>query len=503
VTLKTSDVQATADTRFVISAANPGSVWFSFVSLFPPTYKDRANGNRPDIMQLLADMTPAFLRFPGGNYVEGGSFENRFAWKNTVGSLENRPGHLAPWTYRSSDGLGLLEFLEWCEDLKMEPLLAVYDGLHLDGGRTVITGDALKPFVQEALDEIEYVTGDASTPFGAARAKDGHPEPFKLHYVEIGNEDNLNNGAANYDGRFTMFYDAIKTKYPDLQLISTVPSSQRNAAPRGGRGTPATVPSLYTRTRRPDLIDDHYYMSIAATLDNVHHYDNYDRSAPKIFVGEWATRAGDPTPTLGAAIADAAWLTGLERNADVIMMNCYAPLFVNVNPGAQQWATDLIGYDTLNSFGSPSYYAQKMFSNNRGDEVLPAKIDNVPMLQPNQLPTPPAAGRRGGGGRGGAAAAPVEGFFATASRQDSTGDIILKVVNMQSTPQTVNFDLQGAATVTAKAVGDVLTGDPMDVNSIASPKKVAPQETAITDAAPKFSHEFPAYSVSVIRLKTK
>ena len=197
VTLKTGKVPASATNRFVLSTDQPGTYSFTLVSLLPPTYHNRANGNRRDIMELLAGLHPSFLRFPGGNYLEGPNYENRFDWKATIGPLAERPTHMSPWRYRSSDGMGLLEFLEWCEDLKMEPLLAVYAGLHIDRGANIITGEALKPHVQDALDEIEYVTGGPDTVWGARRAKDGHRQPFTLHYVEIGNEDWLNNGTAS------------------------------------------------------------------------------------------------------------------------------------------------------------------------------------------------------------------------------------------------------------------------------------------------------------------
>src|SRR5215510_10150966 len=391
-TLKTGKLTASTTNRFVISTGSPGMIWFSLVSLFPPTYKNRPNGNRADIMQLLADMKPSFLRFPGGNYLEGPNFDNRFNWKATIGPIEQRPTHMSPWRYRSSDGMGLLEFLEWCEDLNMEPLLAVYAGLHIDNGANIITGDALKPHVQDALDEIEYVLGSANSEWGSRRAKDGHPQPFKLRYVEIGNEDWLNMGTATYDARFTMFYDAIKAKYPGIQIISTMRSQDRN----------------FVHSRKTDLLDDHFYVTIPTALAQAHLYDNYSRDATKIFVGEWATnnpRTGD-TPMMAFALGDAAWLTGLERNADVVIMNCYAPLFVNVNPGGRQWAVNLIGYDALTSFGSPGYYVQKMFSNNRGDVVLPAAFDPLPKLALEEIPVapqPPAptgAPRGTGGGRG-------------------------------------------------------------------------------------------------------
>ena len=301
----------------MISAAHLGKVWFSLVSLFPPTYNNRTNGNRIDLMRKLADMHPAFLRLPGGNYLEGDTIAERFDWKKTLGDIALRPGHRCCWNYPSSDGMGLLEYLQWCEDLHMEPVLAVYAGYSLRGEH-VDPGKALEPFVAEALDEIEYVTGDPSTAWGEHRARDGHPEPFKLRYVEIGNEDQFDR-SRSYDGRFAQFYDAIKAKYPALQIIATIP----------------------VKTRRPDVVDDHYYRSARDMARDAHHYDKYNRSGPKIFVGEWASTEGSPTPTLQAALGDAAWLTGLERNADIVLLSCYAPLLVNVNPGAAAVAHQL------------------------------------------------------------------------------------------------------------------------------------------------------------------
>jgi len=198
----------------------PKSVPAPPVAAVRPHVVESPNGNRADLMQKLVDMKPGFLRFPGGNYLEGETVATRFKWKETLGALDQRPGHRGTWGYRSSDGMGLLEFLEWCEDMKAEPVLAVFAGYALHG-ETIPGGPALQPFVQEALDEIEYVTGDVSTKWGAQRAKDGHPAPFKLRYVEIGNEDGFDK-QKTYDGRYTQFHDAIKAKYPQLKLISTV-----------------------------------------------------------------------------------------------------------------------------------------------------------------------------------------------------------------------------------------------------------------------------------------
>ena len=492
VPLKTSQTQATAVGRFIISAAATGTLNLNFVSLFPPTYKDRANGNRVDIMQLLADMKPAFLRLPGGNYVEGNDYANRWDWPRTIGPMEMRPTHMSPWGYRSTDGLGLLEYLEWCEDLNMEPVLAVFAAYTLNGQS--YPGEYGR-FVQEAVDEIEYVTGDTTTKWGAQRAKDGHPAPFKLSYVEIGNEDPAGGGRsgrrATYAERFPLFDLAIKAKYTNLMVISTTRNNFGNYA--------------------PDVIDEHYYMDYNGALRNAHMYDNRPRKTadgtpvPKVFVGEWATRDNNdriPTPTFRAALSDAAFLTGLERNADLIIMSCYAPLFVNLNPGGQQWATDLIGYNTQTAFGSPSYYVQKMFYNNRGDVVLPVEV--TPQIAPGQSPAPaPATNAPSGfGNRGRGPGAPPQTLFASSSRDEATGDVILKVVNAVETAQQMEISVAGVPGVGKTASLQWLTGGLTDVNSLAEPMKVAPQSTTI-DASVKLIHEFPGNSVSVIRFSTK
>ncbi|HXR03472.1 MAG TPA: carbohydrate binding domain-containing protein, partial [Verrucomicrobiae bacterium] len=253
VTLTTGEVAPAKDNRLVISTTKRGTIWFQQVSLFPPTYNNRPNGNRPDLMQLLAEMHPAFLRFPGGNYVEGNTINERFNWKETVGDISQRPGHRSPWGYWSTDGFGLLEFLEWCEDLQMQPVLAVYAGYSLRQ-QHVDPGTNLDSYVQDALDEIEYVTGETNTKWGSERAKDGHPAPFTLEYVEVGNEDDFDR-SRTYDGRFTQFYDAIKAKYPNLQVIAT-----------------ARVTS-----REPDLIDEHYYRSQEEMEAQSHMYDTRPR----------------------------------------------------------------------------------------------------------------------------------------------------------------------------------------------------------------------------------
>lgn len=632
VTLKTA-ATATASTanRFVVSTSKAGSVSLGLVSLFPPTYKDRPNGLRVDLMKLMDGMRPTFLRFPGGNYLEGNTVAERFDWKKTLGDVSQRPGHPCCWGYPSTDGMGLLEFLYWCEDLRMEPVLAVFAGYALRG-EYVKPGPALEPFVQEALEEIEFVSGDVTTKWGAERARLGHPAPFALRYVEIGNEDWFDK-SRSYDGRFAQFFDAIRAKYPKLQLIAT-----------------AAV-----KSRTPDLMDDHYYRSARAMAGDSHHYDRTPRGGTKIFVGEWASMEGSPTPNLQAALGDAAWLTGLERNSDVVVMQCYAPLLVNVNPGGRQWRTNLIGYDALRSFGSPSYWVQSMFGQQPGDTVLPVELG-----QPTLGPTADKPTLRGGIGVGTWATSAefkdlkvadgdkvlyqadlsgtqgwrlgagqwqagdgvlrqtgtdndcratagdagwgdytyslkarkvsgAEGFlvmfhhrdggnwlwwnvggwgnsrsaleqmrdggkhelgasvpmtletgrwydvrielkghtircfldnkliteasdaapgqfgplFATSSRVDASGEVIVKLVNFGEQPQRLNVELAGVREAGPTGTAWVLSGQPADVNSVDEPEKVAPRKLTLNVAGPKFAYDAPGWSVSVLRLPAR
>ncbi|HEV2274097.1 MAG TPA: alpha-L-arabinofuranosidase C-terminal domain-containing protein, partial [Acidobacteriaceae bacterium] len=452
-TLRSDASAPSVNNRLVLTAGKPGTVWFSMVSLFPPTYHDRVNGNRADLMEKLAAMHPAFLRFPGGNYLEGDHVSDRFPWQKTLGPLVDRPTHPSPWNYLSSDGMGLLEFLEWCEDLKIEPVLAVYAGYSLKQDY-VQPGRALEPYVAEALDELEYVTGSTGTRWGAERARDGHPEPFKLTYVEIGNEDN-HDRSGTYDGRFTQFYKAIKAKYPELQLIATTP----------------------VKGVRPDVIDDHYYHSAQQFYDDVGHYDKTDRQGPKIFIGEWATREGSPTPNFNGALGDAAWMTGMERNSDIIVMSCYAPLFVNVNPGGMQWESDLIGYNAMSSYGSPSYYAQVMFSNHVGDQILRAKLDGSALR-----------------------------FFYSATRGSKDGKVYLKLVNATSSPRPLNIRLDGVSAANLNPEGKVISLSaerPEATNTILEPQKIVPVERTVSGVGPQFSYTVPPYSIQVLQLSDR
>ena len=447
-TLKTAQVPVTANNHLILTIPRPATVWFDLVSLFPPTYHNRVNGNRIDLMEKLAAMDPKFLRLPGGNYLEGDHISERFQWKKTIGPLVDRPTHPSPWHYRSSDGMGLLEFLEWCEDLKIEPVLAVYAGYSMMQEH-VDPGPALEPYVQDALDEIEYATGGADTKWGAERAKEGHAAPFPLHYVEIGNEDWFDR-SGSYDGRYAQYYKAIKQRYPDLQLIATAP----------------------IKSVKPDVLDEHFYMAAKQSFADANHYDKVDRQGPKIFVGEWATREGEPTPNLQAALGDAAWMTGLERNSDIVIMASYAPLFVNVNPGGMQWATDLIGYDALSSYGSPSYWAQVLFANHLGTEAVASTLAN--------------AGPR---------------VYASVTRDEKRRKLFVKVVNARSDAMPLSITLDGVPNVEREVTLISLSGkSPNATNSIANPETVVPVESHIHTAGAKFEHSFAPYSINVLEL---
>jgi alpha-N-arabinofuranosidase len=490
--LKTKDVPASKENVFKLTTKTPGTLWLQNVSLFPPTYRNRENGNRVDLMEMLAAMKPKFLRFPGGNYLEGNAFNQRFNWKETIGPLEQRPGHPSPWGYWSTDGFGLLEFAQWCEDLDMEPLLGVFAGYCLGQGGVIPAGPKLEPYVQEALEEIEYLIGDANTTkWGAQRAKDGHPKPFKMQYVEVGNEDWFDRSGPDrngtYDGRYAQFHDAIKKQYPQLKVISSCGYEQ----PQG----------LWVKSRTPDLVDEHYYRGLEDMMAQSLKYDTYSRTdKSKIFSGEWATRVGSPTPNMAGALGDGAWMTCMERNSDIVLLSCYAPLLVNVsqlsgNGRSMQWSSDLIGYDALTSYGSPSYYAQMMFSTMVGDQILATDSQGIPMRQwqPRAMrggnPPPPRQLR--------------EVFFC-ATRDSTSGVIYLKVVNTSGSARPINIQLNGAPKIDPDGEAVCLRATGLDdTNSIEQPQKLIPRTEKAGNLSADFTREFPPYSVTVLKLKTK
>ena len=351
VTLTPNSTETAA--RLVLSLEQPGTIWLDMVSLFPRnTFKGHANGLRTDLLEMIDRMHAAFVRFPGGCFVEGDEIENAFRWKETVGDVAERPGHWNLWGYRSTDGLGFHEYLQMCEDLRAEPLFVVNCGMSHHAGRVnayAVPMDQMGPYVQDALDALEYANGPVTSKWGALRAKAGHPKPFGLKYLEIGNE----NGGPQYNERFALFRDAIKKQDPDAQLI---------ACDWGG------VP----RNRPLDIIDPHLYSDPATMQAQATRFETYDRKGPKIYFGEYAVTSQAGTGNLQAAVAEAAFMTGLERNGDAVFMSSYAPLLSHVNWKA--WNPNAIVFDQARAYGTPSYEVQALFANHRADRVLPVEV---------------------------------------------------------------------------------------------------------------------------------
>jgi alpha-N-arabinofuranosidase len=464
------NITPTSHARFAITTDRPAKMWLDLVCLFPPTWKNQPNGLRRDLMQMLVDLHPRFLRFPGGAYLEGATLDGRYQWKKTIGPLTSRPGHMSLWGYRTSDGLGLLEFLQWCQDMNAQPVLAVFAGfVSSPHGDHIPAGASLEPYVQDALDEIEYVTGDTTTRWGARRAADGHRDPFPLHYVEIGNEDFFDN-SHSYDARFSQFYDAIKSRYPNLKIISTAPKE--------------LWPAFAVTSRTPDVVDEHYYRPADEFIKlSPTYYENYPRiRRPGIFVGEWASfedakippwnpaaHKMAPTADFQAAVGDACWMAAMERNTDLVVMNCYAPLFVNVNPGAWQWRPDFIGFDALHAFGSPSYYAFKMFSTHLGNQRLAVRSTDTTVQS-------------------------------AATQDDSTGEIYLKLVNPTSAPQAVQIHLAGIYYLNPTTRVESMTASPTDTNSITNPTYVVPRSAFAMNLSPTFMWQIPPDTITVLTL---
>jgi alpha-N-arabinofuranosidase len=306
--------------------------------------------------------------------------------------------------------------------------------------------------VQSALDEVEYVTGDTSTRWGAERARDGHPAPFPLHYIEIGNEDYLDK-SGSYPARYAQFAEALHKRYPQYKLIATDGNSE------------------YETRVHPDISDEHYYKSPADMMDLVHHYDKASRSGPKIFVGEWATRSGSPTPNFGDALGDAAWMTSMERNSDLIIMASYAPLLVNVSPGAMQWPTDLIGFDAGTTYASPSYWAQSLFAAHLGDGTAESSISGA-----NQR------------------------FFYSSTVSSKEKVLHLKLVNASSIDQPLSLSLTGINGAHTATVISLHGATFAATNSINAPEAIHPTESAVSIADSHWNHTVPALSIEVIDL---
>ncbi len=340
-----------SNARLVIATGKPATLYFDMVSLMPAdTFKGHAT--RRDLTQMLADMHPAFVRFPGGCYVEGDRLAEQFQWKKSIGDIAQRPGHYNLWGYYSNDGLGYHEYLQLCEDIGAAPLFVINCGMaHRDHVPPVDNSTGkMDEYVQDALDAIEYANGPAESKWGSLRAKARHPEPFHLKLMEIGNE----NGGPIYNERYALFYDAIKKRYPEMKLVAPL----WQGMPRG---------------RPIELLDEHYYNSPEYFFAHTRQYDSYDRDKYKVYVGEYAVTSGCGQGNLIAAVAEAAFMTGMERNGDVVAMSSYAPLFVH--PAWRTWNPNAIVFDSGRAYGTPSYWVQAMFAANRADRAVEVSVD--------------------------------------------------------------------------------------------------------------------------------
>jgi len=460
--------------RLIFSVTSRGTLWLDEVSLFPrKTWKNRPNGLRPDLAQRIENLEPSFVHFPGG-WVQGDTLPEGYRWKETIGDIWERSTQRNTGQYWATHGLGYHEYLQLCEDLGAEPVFVINGGM---SRRENVPMDQMGPVVQDALDAIEYANGPATTFWGALRASQGHPMPFRLRFIEIANE----NGGPAYQERYALFYDAIKARTPQMILIAGCPTDQRPA----------------------DILEEHLHDSSEFFIQQAHRYVRYDRHGPKIYVGGYGITPEGGRGHLRGAIAEAVFMIGMERNSDVVVMASYAPLLGNTNhrPGN----LGLINFDSARVFCIPSYAVQQMFSVNRGDVVLPIEV-NSPSIEPGP--------RRGASGTqaelkdlkvGRDADVPVmKSLYAGATRQTPTGQIILKVVNVSNEAQPTRIHLNGVSRVEGPAVATVLTsGKPTDENTLDDPTRVWPETQTVALSGPSFLHRFPANSVTVMRIKAE
>ncbi len=620
-TLDLTSADTDSKAHLQLDLSGRGTLFLDMVSLSPTkTWKN--HGLRPDLAEAMGALKPAFLRFPGGCWVEGENMSRMYNWKKTVGAVDVRTSLFNIWGYNATHGVGFHEYLQMAEDLGAEPLFCINVGM---SHRENAPMDVMDQWVQDALDAIEYANGPTNSVWGGLRAKNGHPAPFNLKYMEIGNE----NGGPAYAQRWPLFVKAIKAKYPEMQLLAN------------------HWLGAYPKEPMPDIVDEHYYDKPEWFMQHADKYDNYDRNGPKIFVGEYAVTRNAGLGNLRGAIGEAAFMTGMERNSDIVTMAAYAPLFCNANH--KRWPINLINFDSSRWFGIPSYYVQKLFAEHRGTVTLPTSVEagtteeplpsggigvgtwntsaefkDIKVTAPDgkvllssdfskdskgwkklgggnwavesgvlkqtnagrefvralagdrswtdytmELKARKISGREGflilfhngddedrswwnlGGwensrhgveigetldpkrgrietGRwydikvevsGDSVKCSLDGklvheikstrrtvksLFASATRDQKSGDIIVKVVNSAATPTETEIDLGGAEKLAGSAQAIVLTsGNPKDENTLEEPTKVAPKTETITISGTKFTRAFPGNSFTVLRLNAE
>ena len=465
--------------KLLVIFEGAGHIDVDRISLFPSdTWKGRPGGLRADLVQRLADLHPGFLRFPGGCIVEGNQLIHRYQWKHTIGPLQDRQLVQSIWAddvpdrqtpdYMESFGLGFYEYFQLCEDIGAAPLPIINCGMSCQFDAAEVTPvSELEPYIQDALDLVEFANGSPDSGWGARRAAMGHPAPFHMTMLGVGNE----NWGPQYAERLALFTQRLKARYPDIRLVCATGYSPNLRT--------FTYMDSVLRARQVDIIDEHFYNSPAWFLKNATRYDHYDRNGPKIFVGEYAAQSDrigslKNQNNLQTALAEAAFMTGIERNADVVSMASYAPLFAHITDW--QWTPDLIWFDNAGSYATPNYYVQQLFSLNKGTET-------VPLLSKGQ----PLTGQ--------------DSCWGTACMDEPSGDLIMKLVNpsgqaMQRTIVLEDARLHGMGTLTTLA-----GADPGIVNSIAVPAAIVPVAEKIDIKGKKIPLTLPAYSLVVVRVK--
>jgi len=454
-----------------------GTIDLDMISLFPEdTWKRRPGGMRADMIQLLADMKPGFIRFPGGCIVEGFDLSQRYQWKRTIGPVEERQLIINRWNfefahrptpdYFQTFGLGFFEYFQLAEDIGAAPLPILNCGMACQfNSAELVPLDELDPYIQDALDLIEFANGDTTTTWGRVRANMGHPAPFHLKLMGVGNE----NWGPQYIERLKLFTKAIKEKYPDIQLV--------NSAGTDPNGERFDYLNTALRNMHADIIDEHYYRSPQWFLQNARRYDNYPRNGSKIFAGEYAAQSDKMVSIHNknnwlTALSEAAFMTGLERNADVVSMASYAPLFAHTD--GWQWTPDLIWVDNLRSFGTPNYYVQQLFSLNKGTAIVPLRIGNDVIAGQDSL-------------------------YASAALDEKNNELIIKLVNVSGLQQTCTLELDRKPAAAARLTV-LQSSDPGSVNSFEQPGQVSPESREIKTPGKRFPLEAAPYSLNVLRI---
>ncbi len=465
-----------------VTLSGKGVLEIDMVSLFPEnTWKNRKNGLRADMVQKLADLKPGFLRFPGGCIVEGHELETRYQWKKSVGNVEDRQMIVNRWNtefahrnapdYFQSYGLGFYEYFLLSEDLGAGPLPILNCGMACQFNSSELTPlDELDPYIQDVIDLIEFANGATTTKWGKLRAEMGHPAPFNLKMVGVGNEQ----WGTQYVDRLKIFLKVLNEKHPEIIFV-------------GGSGPSPDGKDfdyLWAEMRELDvkLVDEHYYRGPDWFLQNAARYDSYDRKGPKVFAGEYAAhdkegKDAESRNTWKSALAEAAFMTGLERNADVVHLASYAPLFGNVN--AWQWRPDLIWFDNQNVVATPNYYVQKMFSTNAGTDVVLALVDGKALTGQDSL-------------------------YASAIVDSKTSELVIKLVNVAKKPASLNLSLEGRKVSGSEINLQVLANSDLTTyNRIGKPEVVTPVERKLKISGKKIVFNLDAYSVTVARIPLK